>query len=657
MNNITTQKKRSRVVIASVLPHVDSGRFAIKRTVGETVQVKATILCDGQDVLNCQLLYRSEKTPIWSRVTMLCDGNDGWRAQFQVTQLGKYFFTVEASLDRLATWLRDFRKKVEAHQWEEVDVKTGALLLKKIAKGLPAAQAEIFAGWEKFLNSSPRASDFPRFFENEKELKLIAERVPDASLVQYSVELPVIVDPVHAAHAAWYEFFPRSFSTVPGKHGTFATSEKHLEYVQAMGFDIVYLPPIHPIGKTFRKGRNNVTTAQPRDSGSPWAIGSHEGGFCSVHPELGSLADFKHFLEKADHLGLKIALDLAFQCSPDHPYVKEHPEWFKQRPNGTIQYAENPPKKYQDIYPFDFECDAPDLLWEELKSVVFYWIKNGIKIFRVDNPHTKPFHFWEWLISEVRKAHPEVLFLAEAFSRPNIMSYLAKVGFNQSYTYFTWRTSKQDLIEYFSELTHTDLIEYFRPNLWPNTPDILSEELQIGGRPAFIRRLILAATLSSSYGIYGPAYELCEALSKEKNSEEYLNSEKFELKKWDLNQKHSLAPLITRLNQIRKENKALASNQQLRFLPISNDHLIAYSKSSQDGTNHFVVIVNLSSTEKAAGILDLPLENFGLMPGVPYLMRDLLTGKCYEWKDWKNYVELDPALMPAHLFVLEKQAH
>jgi len=455
-------------------------------------------------------------------------------------------------------------------------------------------------------------------------------------------ELRVTVDPVKARFSTWYEMFPRST-------GTFNDCAGLLPEIKEMGFDVLYFPPIHPIGTSFRKGKNNSPKAEPGDPGSPWGIGGKEGGHKAVHPELGTLDEFRRLLETAREGGIDIALDLAYQCSPDHPYACEHLEWFHHRPDGTIQYAENPPKKYEDIYPFAFDSPRWRSLWEELKSIVEFWIEQGVRIFRVDNPHTKPFDFWEWMIRDLKRKHPDLIFLAEAFARPNLMYRLAKLGFTQSYTYFTWRNSKNELTEYFTELTQTEVKEFFRPNLWPNTPDILHEYLQHGGRPAFMARLVLAATLGSNYGIYGPAYELCENVPRGPGSEEYLNSEKYEVKARDLHDPASLRPFISRVNAIRKENLALQSNESLRFHSIENDQLIAYSKQTPDAKNLIVTIVNLDSFWKQSGFIELPLETLGIDGRRPYRMTDLLTGLSYTWQGPRNYIELEPHSMPAHI--------
>jgi len=470
--------------------------------------------------------------------------------------------------------------------------------------------------------------------------------------ITYPKELAINAERERAGYGAWYEMFPRSASPVPGRHGTFKDCEARLPYIAAMGFDVLYLPPIHPIGRTGRKGKNNMLAAKAGDPGTPWAIGSDEGGHKDINPELGTLEDFKRLIAKAKKLNIEIALDIAFQCSPDHPYVKEHPDWFLRRPDGTIKYAENPPKKYQDIYPFNFGTEDWRGLWEELKSIVIYWAKQGIRIFRVDNPHTKPFRFWEWLLGEVKKEYPDAIFLAEAFTRPKIMYHLAKLGFTQSYTYFTWRNHKQDITEYLTELTQSPVKDFYRPNFWPNTPDILHEYLQKGGRGAFMARLVLAATLSASYGIYGPAFELMENTPREPGSEEYLNSEKYEIKRWDIERPDSLKDFIGKINSIRRENAALRRNRNLWFNATSNEQLISYSKHTDDLTNIILAVVNLDPHATQSGTVNVPLKSWGFDTERPYKVRDLLSDKEYRWRGEWNYVELDPTACPAHIFRL-----
>jgi len=449
--------------------------------------------------------------------------------------------------------------------------------------------------------------------------------------------------------------FPRSTALEPGRHGTFRDCEARLDYVARLGFDVLYLPPIYPIGQSFRKGKNNSPSAEPGDTGSPWAIGAKEGGHTAIHPQLGTLADFRSLVERAASKGIELALDIAFQCSPDHPWVSEHPDWFKKRRDGTIQYAENPPKKYQDIYPMDFESSDWRGLWDALLGVFRFWIDQRVRIFRVDNPHTKAFPFWEWLIAEIKRDSPDVLFLAEAFTRPRVMQRLAKLGFSQSYTYFTWRNTKQELTDYFTELTQTQVREYMRPNLWPNTPDILHETLQLGGRPTFLSRIVLAATLGPNYGIYGPPYELGENKPLRPGSEEYLNSEKYEIRHWNLDAPHSIDSTIATINRARRENAALRTTHDLFFHPTDNPYLIAYSKSSADGSNIVLTVVNLDSFHTQLGWVYLDLDRLRLRADESFQVLDHLTGMTYLWQGSRNFVELSPAKIPAHIFrVLRK---
>jgi starch synthase (maltosyl-transferring) len=470
-----------------------------------------------------------------------------------------------------------------------------------------------------------------------------------------SKELTVIVDRPRASFSAWYEMFPRSAGPA-GKHGTLQDVEARLPYVAAMGFDVLYLPPIHPIGKAYRKGPNNAAEAQPGDVGSPWGIGSDEGGHKSIHPKLGTMADFESLLAAAAKHGIELALDMAYQCSPDHPYVRQHPEWFRKRPDGGIQYAENPPKKYQDIYPLDFETDAWQSLWQELKSIFDFWIGKGVRIFRVDNPHTKPFAFWEWVIGEVRRAHPDVIFLAEAFTRPKVMYRLAKAGFSQSYTYFAWRDTKWELTRYFTDLTQSSVREFFRPNLWPNTPDILPESLQVGGQAAFMSRLVLAATLAGNYGIYGPPFEHGWSAPRENGSEEYLDSEKYQLHHHDLTRSDSLKDFIARVNAIRRESPAIAHRGVLKFHTADNEQVICYSRTAPDESDIVLVIVNLDHRHRQSAWIELPAAEMQLPEDRPYQMHDLLTDARYLWHGNRNYVELDPGSGPAHIFRVRRRS-
>jgi len=652
-----SEPSRRHVVIEGVHPEINGGRFPIKRTVGERVVVEADVFADGHDVLAGVLLYRPAAHSDWHRSKLQPLGNDRWRGEFRVTELSPYVYTLEAWVDRFATWQRDLGKKANADQDVDVDLRIGAEL---IADAMERSDAEDGITLQRWLDTlrdgaSSQAERVAAALDDELHA-LVSRCAAPTAATRYGRELPVVVDRERARFSAWYEMFPRSCASEPGQHGTFRDGERHLPYVAEMGFDVLYLPPIHPIGTTHRKGPNNAPHAGPSDPGSPWAIGSPEGGHKAIHPDLGTLADFRRFVDRANDHGLEIALDIAFQCSPDHPWVSEHPEWFRTRPDGTIQYAENPPKTYEDIYPLDFATDDWANLWRELKRVFEFWIEQGIKIFRVDNPHTKPFPFWEWLIDELKGDHPEVILLAEAFTRPKVMYRLAKLGFTQSYTYFAWRNTREELERYFEELTQTEIREFFRPNLWPNTPDILTEYLQTGGRPAFIARFVLAATLGASYGIYGPPFELGENVPREPGSEEYLHSEKYEIRDWDLDAPHSLRPLIARINQIRRESAALQSNHSLRFHPVDNDQLLCYSKQSDDGANTIIVVINLDPQHTQAGTVDLSLDELGIDGERPYQVHDLLSEARYTWQGSPNYVELDPNVVPAHVFRVRHRA-
>jgi starch synthase (maltosyl-transferring) len=632
---------RRRVAIEDVRPRVDDGRFAAKRVIGESVVVEADVFTDGHDLVSCRLLYRWEHEADWAFAPMEPLGNDRWRAEFPASNLGCYRYTIEGWVDHLQTWQADLRKRVAAGHDVAVDIEIGARFVEEAAQRANGPDAERLRSWLDVLRHHPDP-EYRKAAALHQDLLDIARRYPDWQYAtRYEKELTVAVEREKALFSAWYELFPRSF-------GTLRDAESWLPYVASMGFDVLYLPPIHPIGRAYRKGKNNQASAGPDDVGSPWAIGAAEGGHKSLHPELGTLDDFRRLMETAKSYHLEVALDLAYQASADHPYVRDHAEWFRRRPDGTIQYAENPPKKYQDIYPFDFESEQWTELWEELKSVAEFWIEQGIRIFRVDNPHTKPFSFWEWLIAEIRKSHPDVIFLAEAFTRPKVVYRLAKLGFSQSYSYFAWRNTQQELTEYFTELA--EVADFFRPNLWPNTPDILTALLQSGGRPAFMVRAVLAATLSASWGIYGPAFELAERVPREPGSEEYLNSEKYEKKAWDLHNPGNLHNFISRINQIRRENSALHKND-LQFHLTDNPMLLCYSKS--DHSNVVVTVVNLDPAHKQWGFvnLDLPIDL-----SRPYQAIDLLNDETYTWQGSRNYIELTPEVKPAHILRLNAGA-
>jgi starch synthase (maltosyl-transferring) len=644
----------SRVVIEHVQPEIDGGRFPVKRVVGEPVVVEADIFADGHDEISGQILYRRAGERSWQRTPVERSGNDRWRGEFVVTGVGRYEYAVEAWIDRFGTWRRDMLRRTAAGQNVEVEYLIGAALLDDVAARADKEDAPLLRQWAHQLRDE-HDDETKRAIALGEETAAVAQRYPNLSLAnRYDTPLFVVVDREQAHFSAWYEIFPRSCSPKPGQYGTLRDCEAMIPYIASMHFDVLYFPPIHPIGQVHRKGRNNNVDAGPDDVGSPWAIGSEEGGHTSIDPKLGTLKDFERLCAKAKEYQMEIALDLAFQCAPDHPYVRQHPEWFRMRPDGTIQYAENPPKKYQDIVPFDFETPAWRELWAELKRVVLFWVERGVRIFRVDNPHTKALPFWEWLIGEVKEYNPDVFFLAEAFTRPKLMYGLAKRGFSQSYTYFSWRNTKQELTDYFRDLTGTELREYFRPNLWPNTPDILPEFLQVGGRPAFMIRLILAATLGASYGIYGPAFELCENTPREPASEEYLNSEKYELKHWDLDSPKSLKPLIARINRIRRESPALQCDTNLRFHETDNPSVICYSKATSDLSDIIIVLCNLDAFHAQSGWVNLDLASLGLNTGRMFQAHDLLSEGRYLWHGPRNYFELAPESLPAHVMKVRK---
>jgi starch synthase (maltosyl-transferring) len=647
-----------RVVIENVYPEIDHGRFPIKRVVGESVRVTADIFTDGHDAISAALLFRPRGEDTWIETPMIAEVNDRWHASFTVLELGWYEYTLNAWVDQFASWRIGFTKKVEAGQDVSVDILVGAHLVEEAAMRAAdegADQLRQFAALMRQENGRT-LSEAISMVKNENLATLMAIYPDHTVAATYAKTLMVEVDRAKAGFSAWYEMFPRSCSTESGRHGTFQGCIDRLGYVAEMGFDVLYLPPIHPIGRKNRKGKNNTPGSSVMDVGSPWAIGAEEGGHKSIDPQLGTLEDFQRFIGEAREYGLEVAMDIAFQCTPDHPYVRQHPEWFRWRPDGTVQYAENPPKKYEDIYPLNFENPNWRELWEELKDVMVFWADLGIRIFRVDNPHTKPFEFWEWSIREIKKQYPDVIFLAEAFTRPKVMYRLAKLGFTQSYTYFAWRNTRWEVEQYFTELTQSEVREYFRPNLWPNTPDILTEYLQSGGRPAFIIRLLLAATLGANYGIYGPAFELFESRPLRAGSEEYLNSEKYEIRNWDLGRADSLKAIIARVNQIRRANPALESNARLRFHSTDNAQLIAYSKTTEDLSNSILVVVNLDPRYTQSGWLDLPLDFFELEPQQVFQVHDLLTDNRYFWQGSRNYVELNPHIMPAHILRIERPA-
>ena len=647
---------RIRAVIDAVHPVVDGGRFAVKRNVGDRVDVEAHCFADGHDLLRVMLRWRAEEAGEWNEVEMEALGNDVWRASFVARNVGRYRYTVAAWVDRFRSWRDEFGRREDPADLG-IAAQAGAGLIDEAARRARGEDAKRLKDWAARLRAA-QGVEAMRSTGLDGAMTEVAMRYPDRALsTQWPVELPLVVDRERARFSSWYELFPRSASETPGRHATLKDVEKRLAYVAELGFDVLYLPPIHPIGREKRKGKNNALVAAADDIGSPWAIGAAEGGHKAIHPELGTIEDFRSLVAAARRRGMEIALDIAYQCAPDHPYVKRHPEWFRRRADGTVQFAENPPKKYEDIYPFNFESEDWRGVWTELKSVLDYWIGEGVRIFRVDNPHTKSFQFWEWAIAGIRRDHPDVILLAEAFTRPQVMHRLAKVGFTQSYTYFAWRNTKRELTEYFTELAHGPGREYFRPSVWPNTPDILTEALQHGGRPAFMARVVLASTLAASYGIYGPAYELMEHLAREPGSEEYRDSEKYQLRHWDLARADSLRPLIAALNRIRRDNPALQADWRLRFFETDNDQLIAYSKTTEDLANAIVCVVNLDPHHSHSGWVDLDLAALGVEPGAQYQMHDLLTGAHFLWTGPRNFVQLDPARAPAHVFRVRRRVH
>jgi starch synthase (maltosyl-transferring) len=654
----------SRVIIENVRPAIDCGEFPIKRTIGEEVVVTADIFAEGHDILTAVIQHRHRDRDrdappgAWREVAMSPLGNDAWTGRFAVETMGWHEYTVAAWVDRFASWHHELTKKSQAGQDVASELLEGAELVRAAARRAEGADAERLAKRAELIGRGG-GDQAPRIYAAlDPELSQLMARSPDRTGGSTSQPvLRIMVERTRARVGAWYEMFPRSCAPEPGRHGTLGDTAARLPYVASMGFDVVYLPPIHPIGRSFRKGPNNTLTPGPDDPGSPWAIGAAEGGHKDILPELGTIDDFDRLVAAARGLDLEIALDIAFQCSPDHPYVREHPGWFRHRPDGTIKYAENPPKKYQDIYPIDFECADWKNLWEELKGVFLHWVEHGVKIFRVDNPHTKPFRFWDWVIREVWTAHPDVIFLAEAFTRPKVMRRLAKGGYSQSYSYFTWRNTRAALTEYFTELTRTEVAEYMRPNLFANTPDILHEYLQTGGRPAFQARLVLAATLGATYGIYGPPFEQCVGTPWRSGSEEYLDSEKYQVRSWDRDRPGTLRDFIARINAIRRENPALHHDRNLQFLAIDNEQMIAYAKAAPDLSNILVIVVNLDPHHTQSGWIRLPVAELGLGtgPGDAYQVHDLISEARYLWHGESNFVQLDPQACPAHVFRIRRK--
>lgn len=642
---------RNRVVIENISPSVDGGEFYAKGVIHYPITVTADIFGDGHDIVQAEVQYKHLTQRAWRNLRMEKVEQDNWGASFTPTKLGEHHFKISGWVDHSLNWQHNISRKIADGQAVQVELLDGIQYLDFVSKKANKTEKQYLAKLKKLFKNGKQIEKAQEEATGSK-LKNLFIKYPRKEFVTESKNFRLWIDPKDAIFSSWYEFFPRSTSGDKYKHGSFKTAEKVLPYVADLGFSVVYFPPIHPIGSQFRKGKNNTTKASPSDVGSPWAIGNKEGGHKSIHPELGSEKDFISLIKKAQSLGLKVAMDYALQCSPDHPYVKEHPKWFKWRPDGSVQYAENPPKKYQDILPINFETSDWRNLWEELKSILEFWIERGIEIFRVDNPHTKPYVFWQWVIGEIKKKHPQVLFLSEAFTRPAVMHRLAKVGFSQSYTYFTWRNSKQELSEYMHELTQEKGKHYFRPNFWPNTPDINPYPMQGGNENLFLIRYFLAATLSSNYGIYGPVFEQMDHQALP-GKEEYLDSEKYEVRAWNLERSTKLRSLIKMVNTLRNKNPALQDTYNFIECSIENEHIFSYLKYNEEEKNYLLGVVNLDPFNTQSGWVQLPLKKLKKLGEDTYLMHDLLTSNSYYWdKEW-NYVELNPHVLPFHLFQIK----
>ena len=644
---ISKSKDQSRVIIEHVSPQLSGGKHPISRVVNEEVHVTADVFGDGHDVVQAALLYQNKNAKKWQEVRMQPTVNDSWEASFTVQKQGVYAYKVIGWVDHALNWQDGLQRKLEDGQYVYSELQDGAQYATAIKKSAKGVAKELMQQAEEAFIDETRYDEAVEIGKSE-QLQTLFTVHPQRNTITESDTFSIYVDRPKARFSTWYEFFPRSASEKPNKHGTFKDCERLIPRVANMGFDVLYFPPIHPIGEVNRKGKNNATEAEKGDTGSPWGIGSHLGGHTAIHPELGDLSDFHSLIKTAEKHGIEIAMDFALQAAPDHPWVKSNPEWFKWKPDGTVQYAENPPKKYQDILPIHFESNKWKPLWDELLSTALYWVDQGIKIFRVDNPHTKPFLFWGWLIQEVKKKNPEVLFLSEAFTKPKVMQQLGKQGFTQSYTYFTWRNNKHELQEYMHELTQTDMKEYFRPNFWPNTPDINPWELQTKHESIYLFRHFLAATLSSNYGLYGPVYEFMDA-DAVPGKEEYLNSEKYEYKHWDWDKETKISHLITKINAIRKRERALQQTNNIVFLETENDNLIAYLKWDQARENYIVCVVNLDPYYRQQGQIHLGRDLLQTEEHQQLQLTDLITGNTYDWTSYKNFVELGPEL-PYHLF-------
>ena len=648
----TTPQTFHSIIIEHVYPELNAGLYPVKREVGDQLEVSADIFKEGHDLIGAVLRYKKVGDGDWQETPMHHLDNDRWGGSITLTDNTRYLYTIGAYVRTFATWREELEKKHGVQKDLTSELLEGEAQVKA---ALTRAQntdrrslEEHLAKWTSSTNQEAKIT----IALNAELFTLIERNEERHAWTQYPRELEAVVDRVRARYGAWYEIFPRSQGTKPGKGTTFRDCESRLPYIRDMGFDVLYLTPIHPIGTTNRKGPNNSLKSGPNDPGSPYAIGSKHGGYDGIEPSLGTLEDFDRFVKAVHEHGMELALDFAINASPDHPYVQSHPDWFKQRPDGTIKYAENPPKKYEDIYALDFYCQDWPGIWEEMKRVILFWVSHGVKIFRVDNPHTKPVAFWGWLVREVQDQHPDVLFLSEAFTRPKMMRALAKAGYSQSYTYFTWRNFKQEMTEYLTELTQSEMKEYFRPNFFTNTPDILPEILQQGGRPAFKFRVVLAATLSPSYGIYS-SYELCENRALP-GKEEYLDSEKYEIKVWDWDRPGNIRDHITRLNDIRTHNPALHEFENLRFYQADNDHIIFYGKSTSDKTNNLLCAVNMNPFQTQEALLHIPIGEFGIHEDEIYQLHELLTDTYHLVKGSTYVIRLDPQEEPAAIFAVRR---
>jgi starch synthase (maltosyl-transferring) len=642
-----TKIARNRVFIENVIPQVDEGLYPVKRAEGDRLLIQADVFTDGHDEVRAEVLVRRKGARKWITTIMQPIGNDRFNAVLENLEVGHYEFTVRAHIDHCSTWIKAFRKRVLESDQSELIVQRaiGAEYLESIATRFKRS-AKAAHRWINQLQS-----DEGNIYAASAELELFFN---DHALADFVTEferlIPMVVHRKRASFSAWYSFFPRSASPQPNTHGTFKDCENLLPRIKELGFDVIYFPPIHAIGQAFRKGKNNSLQVLDHEPGCPYATGLGDAGHKSILPDLGNLQDFQNLIQKSREMGMEIAMDFAIQCSPDHPYVQQFPQWFKWRPDGTVQYAENPPKKYQDVLPLDYECADWKAMWMELKSILEYWIDQGIRIFRVDNPHTKSFVFWQWCLEQIDRKYPEVIFLSEAFTRPRIMENLAKKGYHQSYTYFTWRNSKSELSQYMRELTTGPMADYFRPNFWPNTHDINPYVLQSGHEPQYIIRFVLAATLSSSYGIFGPCFELMEHAAIP-GKEEYLDSEKYEIRYWDWNKRNKLMQVISLVNQARNNNPAMQSTNNYLEIFTEHDQIMAYAKVT--GESRIVMVVNLDAYNKHSTMIHLPLNDIGIPNERSFSVLDLITGESYRWQGSANYVELDPNRLPFHLFKLE----